>query len=340
MNGSKPPTLPLPEATEEENNVNKKNMEKEEEEVMGCKHYKRRCKLVAPCCGKAYNCRFCHDEAEENHTLDRQKVQEVECLGCGTVGPTEENCGQCGVKFGKAYFCPICRLYDDQDKGQFHCIGCGICRIGGRDSFTHCDTCGLCLPKQREPHKCIANSSKVNCPVCMEDIHTSRLGAHIPPCSHLLHSTCYHDMLKRGLYACPTCGLSMQDMASAWASIDREVAATPMPRVYSGLYRQILCKDCNTPSTVIFHIVGMKCDKCGSYNTTLDKGPLLVPVNVAEGEERKFRPLTEKEEKSLEGANFPLPATVSESEEDDQDGWESIEEELVDAERMVEEELD
>merc|ERR1719369_847616 len=103
-------------------------------------------------------------------------------------------------------------------------------------------------------------------------------------------------------------------MASAWASIDREVAATPMPRVYAGLYRNILCKDCNNPSTVVFHIVGMKCEKCGSYNTTLDKGPLLVPEDGAEGGERKFRPLTEKEERSLDGASFPVPAALTDSE--------------------------
>ena len=105
----------------------------------------------------------------------------------------------------------------------------------------------------------------------MEDIHTSRNPAHVTPCSHLLHTSCYQDMLARGLYACPTCGLSMQDMTTVWRSVDREVAATPMPREYAGLHRHILCKDCNTPSTVIFHVVGMKCSQCGSYNTTLDK---------------------------------------------------------------------
>ena len=64
----------------------------------------------------------------------------------------------------------------------------------------------------------------------MEDIHSSRDGAHIPPCSHLLHQSCYTTMLKQGLYACPLCGLSMQDMGSVWSNLDREVAQTPMPR--------------------------------------------------------------------------------------------------------------
>ena len=69
----------------------------EEREELGCEHYKRHCRLVAPCCAKVYNCRltrkiaehsmlmilrFCHDEAEPTHSLDRKKVEEVECLKC------------------------------------------------------------------------------------------------------------------------------------------------------------------------------------------------------------------------------------------------------------------
>ena len=49
-----------------------------------------------------------------------------------------------------------------------------------------------------------------------QDIHSSRDGAHIPPCSHLLHSSCYRDMLSQGLYACPTCGLAMQEKCSLY----------------------------------------------------------------------------------------------------------------------------
>ena len=34
--------------------------------VLGCRHYRRRCMLVAPCCDKPYVCRLCHDEAEDH----------------------------------------------------------------------------------------------------------------------------------------------------------------------------------------------------------------------------------------------------------------------------------
>lgn len=46
------------------------------------------------------------------------------------------------------YTCLICNLFDDEDKDQYHCEGCGICRIGGRNNFFHCEVCNMCLPLQ------------------------------------------------------------------------------------------------------------------------------------------------------------------------------------------------
>lgn len=33
----------------------------------GCDHYKRRCKLVAPCCGEVFWCRHCHNAAKNDN---------------------------------------------------------------------------------------------------------------------------------------------------------------------------------------------------------------------------------------------------------------------------------
>jgi hypothetical protein len=41
-----------------------------ENEVFGCSHYPRGCKVRAPCCGKFFVCRLCHDE-NEKHKIDR-----------------------------------------------------------------------------------------------------------------------------------------------------------------------------------------------------------------------------------------------------------------------------
>lgn len=81
---------------------------REPERDGGCEHYRRGCllrvrrrrrrerggprrgavralsravPLQAPCCGKLYPCRLCHDGAEE-HRLDRFRVAEVQCTRC------------------------------------------------------------------------------------------------------------------------------------------------------------------------------------------------------------------------------------------------------------------
>ena len=99
-------------------------------EVLGCSHYQRKCKLIAPCCDTAYNCRsahcdcgcearliltvlcrFCHDEAE-GHTVERRTVKEVECLVCHLRQDVGAHCQatDCQTVFGAAYFCSVCKL--------------------------------------------------------------------------------------------------------------------------------------------------------------------------------------------------------------------------------------
>lgn len=99
------------------------------------------------------------------------------------------------------YTCLICNLFDDEDKNQYHCDGCGICRVGGRGRFFHCEVCNMCLPLQLkiDGHRCVENVSRSNCPVCLEDIHTSRIPCHIPDCGHLLHRTCFEELLSSGV---------------------------------------------------------------------------------------------------------------------------------------------
>lgn len=56
--------------------------------------------------------------------------------------------------------------------------------------------------------------SRTNCPICLEDIHTSRIPSHIPSCGHLIHRTCFNSFIHRGHYACPVCQTSMMPMES------------------------------------------------------------------------------------------------------------------------------
>lgn len=238
--------------------------------ILGCVHYKRRAMFVTPCCNKFYKCRYCHDENEDHH-FDRKTLTELICSECDTRQRVQETCENCGVRFGK-YTCLICNLFDDEDKAQYHCYGCGICRIGGRKNFFHCEVCNMCLPIQLkiEGHRCVENISRSNCPVCLGDIHTSRIPCHIPDCGHLLHKMCFDQLLASGHYVCPTCQTSIIDMTKMWEYLDAQALMMPVPKIYEDRYLNIFCNDCHKQSTVKFHFIGLKCFYCGGYNTTQD----------------------------------------------------------------------
>ncbi|KAJ6660497.1 hypothetical protein lerEdw1_017494 [Lerista edwardsae] len=190
---------------------------------VGCEHYCRGCLLKAPCCSKFYVCRLCHD-SNEDHQMDRFKVQEVQCAKCEKVQQAQQNCENCNSVFGE-YYCSICHLFD-KDKKQYHCEKCGICSV-------------LKMSQDK-----------------------------IVP---YVWRTCYEDMLKEG-YRCPLCMHSALDMTPYWRQLDDEVAQTPMPAEYQNMTVEILCSDCTSRSRVQFHILGMKCRNCDSYNTTQDGG--------------------------------------------------------------------
>jgi hypothetical protein len=89
-----------------------------------------------------------------------------------------------------------------------------------------------------------------------EDIHTSRIPSQIPPCNHLIHKTCFDEMLAAGHYACPLCGISMIPMSEIWKMYDKEIAESPMPEEYANLFAGIQCRDCLKASLVPFHLMG------------------------------------------------------------------------------------
>ena len=48
--------------------------------------WRRRCQVVAPCCGQVHACRYCHDEAED-HRLDPHAVTSMVCMACNLRQP-------------------------------------------------------------------------------------------------------------------------------------------------------------------------------------------------------------------------------------------------------------
>jgi len=242
-------------------------------EYYGCKHYMRRCKIVSPCCDKVYSCRLCHDEETydlifdgiNKHKLDRFKISEVICTNCDKKQQVQQYCQDCNACFG-LYYCDICHLFDDVDKGQFHCYGCGFCRVGGKDNFIHCDKCNMCIVKTTfETHKCL-NIIETLCPICMSDLFTSTTGVIQMKCGHYIHSKCFGELLHTS-YKCPMCSASIVETTELNTIIDAEVNATQMPEDYKDIMVKILCNDCHKESNIKFHIVGLKCQECGGYNT-------------------------------------------------------------------------
>jgi RING finger/CHY zinc finger protein 1 len=242
----------------------------------GCSHYKRKAQLLAPCCNQFFPCRFCHDEAQTDpkkaHTLDRHSVVTIKCMLCDTEQSASQTCSSCKETLGN-YWCATCVLLDDEDKGQFHCDQCGICRVGGASNYRHCDRCGICMKTEAvATHTCVANASRVNCSVCLEDLHASRIPISFLPCGHSLHGPCMKSFLESGANACPLCkrcAMSLEQQHMMNLMLDLEIDAAPMPEEYREKRVRIRCYECRMESETPFHIFGLKCqrEECSSYNT-------------------------------------------------------------------------
>jgi RING finger/CHY zinc finger protein 1 len=236
----------------------------------GCKHYLRRCKIISPCCNKVYPCRLCHDEdnyetsINDKHKINRYDIKEIICTNCNEQQKVKQYCEFCYACFG-LYYCDICHLFDDIDKGQYHCVQCGLCRVNKND-FKHCDKCDMCVNKDcYETHKCLSSKESL-CPICMTDIFNSTTEISQMKCGHYIHKKCFYGLLEN-TYKCPICFTSIVDTSELNKIIDQEIEITLMPEEYKDMKIKILCNDCHKESETNFHIVGLKCTHCAGYNT-------------------------------------------------------------------------
>jgi len=246
-----------------------------QQEVSKCTHYERNCNIVAPCCGRIVGCRICHDETSPpgHPPMNRFMVQEVVCKLCNTRQRASNQCINCKVIFGE-YHCNKCNLWMSKAKKPFHCDQCGFCRVGGQENFRHCSECCMCISVNVfETHRCFKDKYKNNCPVCREDMFSSRQSPQDLPCGHAIHAHCFRKLAGFD-YRCPICKktvVSQQSMAAAWEARARDIAEHPMP---SDLQRvvDIMCNDCEMKSHAQqWHFLGIQCRHCSSFNTVVEQ---------------------------------------------------------------------
>lgn len=250
--------------------------------VLGCPHYQRACKLQCDTCRKWVPCRLCHDElqSEKMHLFERDKTQWIMCMRCQNVQRPSRACEKCQEEFA-AYCCEICKLYDnDEAKDIYHCDKCGICRLGlglGIDFF-HCDKCQACLSIElQDNHKCIERATMSNCPICGDYMFTSvKPVVYMSPCGHAIHQHCF-DEYTRHSYKCPHCQVTVLNMDAQFRVLDKEIEEQPLPEPYCHWMCIVSCNDCKGRSKCNYHILGLKCGHCLSYNTTQIK--LIKPEN-------------------------------------------------------------
>ena len=235
-----------------------------------CVHYLRNHLVMCSHCLTYYPCRQCHDD-HENHEMNRFAIKKMFCGYCDTKQPVSNQCICCKKQMG-IYYCAICHLHENDERKiplLKHCSSCGICRIGKNPM--HCNTCNICYPDRSslENHNCSEAKYHKNCPVCLEDLFSSRNVTVSLQCGHVLHNHCFKESLEQNEYRCPLCKKSMIDMTQFWDGMDLSIAHQPMPDEYKNYKVSILCNDCEEKTITKYHFLCNKCKKCQSWNTTI-----------------------------------------------------------------------
>ena len=160
------------------------------------------------------------------------------------------------------------------DERPYHCPDCGFCRVGGLENFRHCLDCGMCIDRQLfDDHNCMAGKYMSDCPVCQEDLFSSRAASHELPCGHAIHWHCFQQLATHDS-RCPICkktAESQERMKPTWDAIAMGIASQPVPPELCKVV-SIICNDCEAVQTNrAWHFWGVQCRECSSFNTVVDR---------------------------------------------------------------------
>jgi hypothetical protein len=238
-------------------------------DIYNCTHYNCNVSIFTSCCNKIYPCRQCHD-LNEDHKLDRYKIDTIICKKCNTIQDKSNKCIKCNIEFAK-YFCDICCLYQTNDDiNIYHCDKCKVCRIGKREDYLHCDNCNMCLEKKNfDKHKCTEHF-KNNCCICMEPLFDSTKTLHIlNKCAHVFHVDCLKEHMKND-YKCPVCKKTIYEgnTENIWFEFKFINYLNPVPEEYKNWKVKIYCNDCEKFCETSYQITSLyECTNCKSFNT-------------------------------------------------------------------------
>jgi len=252
------------------------------------------------------------DEDEFHHNIDRFAISEIICRKCYTKQSSKSNkCINCGIQFGE-YHCSICNLWMSNEEEPYHCEHCGFCRVGGAENFKHCHDCGMCIDIELfDDHNCKSGKYQSNCPVCQEDLFSSRDASHEMPCGHAIHWHCFEELTSFDS-RCPICKKTAEvpeNMYSTWQAMAMSIALQPVPLELQKVV-DITCIDCEREDkNRQWHFLGVQCNFCSSFNTNVDE------ITMTGQDAVEFLGIDEEEIQRARDAF----AAVMENEEDDDD---------------------
>ena len=214
----------------------------------------------------------------EHHNIDRFAIKEIICRECFTRQSSKTNlCVNCNAQFGE-YHCAICNLWMSNEERPYHCPDCGFCRVGGGENFRHCQDCGMCIDKELfDGHNCQVGKFMSNCPVCQEDLFSSRDASHELPCGHAIHWHCFRELASHDS-RCPCCKKTAETherMKPTWDAMAMGIALQPVPPELAKVVT-IKCNDCEViQADRGWHFLGVQCHNCESFNTVVDRTTMI-----------------------------------------------------------------
>ncbi|KAJ4837969.1 hypothetical protein Tsubulata_031782 [Turnera subulata] len=231
----------------------------------GCSHYRRRCRIRAPCCNEIFDCRHCHNEAKNNinverklrHDMPRHQVRQVICSLCGT----EQDIIFLLRSWKLLIWCTLAIIWINTQyylftaMNRFNNFVSAVVYAWGNTSV-RLASCLMMIYLRSNIIVMVVGSAELEgveisftvtsvgqCIMTvlfalssltdyLQYLFESRSDVTVMPCGHTIHENCLKEMREHYQYACPLCSKSVCDMSKVWEKYDTEIAATPMPEPY------------------------------------------------------------------------------------------------------------